>query len=487
MPISIKFIFLLCSLTIIFHGCSPVGKKPENLPVNPKSHSGSIAKPEKKPESPLQTAELSKDDKIIRVGLMENYSKVVFRWTGSCSIIGINGKIIADHKKSQKSWEVAVKSKNLVLTDENNNEEFVLSDKIAVKTDDNDGFIEIAGVKEGKGWHWEKSKTRRYRGCIEFVLFGKNITVVNELPLNHYLYGVVPSEMPHEAPFEALKAQAILARTNTYSTLGDKYKNKPYQLFNDVFSQVYGGLTNENPVSNKAVDATSGLILTYDNKPIEATFHSVCGGYMEASDWIWSGKPMPYLSAHPDDTDSELPADISSEKAFRNFIDNPPKSFCNMNSRKYPHAFDYAKKYFRWQKIYSRKELERTIYKNAQKVTGQNKKIGSLKNIIVLLRGKSGKIRKMKIVGTNSSFEVTKELNIRKLLANSPLYSANFYIDIRGDENGLPKEFILKGAGFGHSGGMCQIGAVGMAIDGYKYQDILEFYFLNSKVTKLIK
>lgn len=476
-------ILTLCS-AIIFHGCSPTVKKSEPQTPASKPVVTTPVKPQK-PETPPIVVEQSRDDKIIRVGLMENYKKVVFRWVGSCSVYGSTGTVVATKKRSSLSWEAAVAGKSLILTDEKDSEKLVFDDKITVKADDENSFIEIAGVKEGKGWHWEKSKTRRYRGNIEFVLTGGSITVVNELPLNQYLYGVVPSEMPHQAPFEALKAQAVLARTNTYSTLGDKYKNKPYQLFSDVFSQVYGGMINERESSNKAVDATSGIILTYNSIPVEATFHSVCGGFMESFDWIWSGKPVGYSVPHPDNTESDEATDLSSESAFRSFIDNSPESFCNMSLRKFPEAFDYAKKYYRWQKVYSRSELERVINKNMSKVIGKTVKIGSLKNISVTMRGKSGKIRTMKVIGTAGSFEVNKELNVRKLLAESPLYSANFYIDARGASGDLPKEFVLKGAGFGHSGGMCQVGAVGMAIDGYKYQDILEFYFPGARATKL--
>jgi len=476
-----KIIFFTFLSAIIFNGCTPAIKKTnsETAPARPVVIPVKVQKPERPPE----IIELPKDDKIIRVGLMENYKKVVFRWNGSCSISGSGGTVVTTKKKSSSSWEAAVAGRSLVLTDDKDSEKLVFDEKITVKADNEDSYIEIAGVKEGKGWHWEKSKTRRYRGSIEFVLVDGAITVVNELPLNQYLYGVVPSEMPHQAPFEALKAQAVLARTNTYSTLGDKYKNKPYQLFSDVFSQVYGGMINERESSNKAVDATSGIILTYNDKPVEATFHSVCGGYMESFDWIWSGKPVGYSVPHADNADDNA-SDLSSESAFKDFIDNPPESFCNMNLRKFPAAFDYAKKYFRWQKVYSRAELERVINKNMSKVIGKKVKIGSLKSLAVTSRGKSGKIRTMKVIGTAGSFEVNKELNVRRLLADSPLYSANFYVETKGPSS-LPTDFVIKGAGFGHSGGMCQVGAVGMAIDGYKYQDILEFYFPGSKATRL--
>jgi len=477
-----KIIFFTFLTAIIFNGCTPVIKKTDSqtMPAKPVVSPIKVPKPEMTPEN----IKLPKDDKIIRVGLMENYQTVVFRWNGSCSIYGSSGTVVVTKKKSPPSWEAAVAGKILVLTDDKDSEKLVFEQRITVKADNEDSYIEIAGVKEGKGWHWENSKTRRYRGSIEFVLVGGAITVVNELPLNQYLYGVVPSEMPHQAPFEALKAQAVLARTNTYSTLGDKYKNKPYQLFSDVFSQVYGGMINERESSNKAVDATSGIILTYNDKPVEATFHSVCGGYLESFDWIWSGKPVGYSVPHADNADSDDALDLRSESAFRNYIDNPPESFCNMNQRIFPDAFDYAKKYFRWQKVYSRAELEVIINKNMSKVIGKIVKIGSLRSLEVTSRGKSGKIRTMKVIGTAGSFDVSKELNVRRILADSPLYSANFYVDTKGSSS-LPTYFVIKGAGFGHSGGMCQVGAVGMAIDGYKYQDILEFYFPGSRASRL--
>jgi len=260
----------------------------------------------------------------------------------------------------------------------------------------------------------------------------------------------------------------------------------PVIITADVFTQVYGGIGNETYLTNKAVDQTKGLILTYNSNPIEAVFHSVCGGYLEQNDMVWSGKKKDYLIAHPDIPYSKISlrnkfSNLSNERIFKNWIDSKPACYCNMSARKgFSPALNYAKKYFRWEKKYKRKTLEKIIRKKS------GKDIGILKNIIITKRGKSGKARTIKIIGSKRNLNITKELNIRKTLSNNYLYSANFYVEKQGtNKNGIASTFILKGAGFGHGSGMCQIGAAGMALDNKNFEDILKFYFEGTQVMRI--
>ncbi|MCG2760933.1 MAG: SpoIID/LytB domain-containing protein, partial [Candidatus Delongbacteria bacterium] len=341
----------------------------------------------------------------------------------------------------------------------------------------------IGKVQSGKGWHWEQTKNRSYKGTIEFINLKGYITVVNEVGVEQYLYGVVPSEMPVNSPIEALKAQAILARTNIYSKVGRKYKDKPYSLSSDIYSQVYTGIDNISDRTNKAVDDTRGMILTYNDKPIEALFHSVCGGYLESNDVIWGSVKLPYLQSKPcSASDVFQYGDLSKESNFKKWIDSRPDSYCNLEWKTVDPSLNFAKKYFRWETKIKRKELENIIKFS----TGVD--IGNLKDIIIQNRGHSGKAKSVKIIGSKNSVTINKELNIRKQLSKPPLYSGNFYIEKKNiDKNGYAGEFIFRGAGFGHGTGMCQIGSCGMASEGKDYEEILKFYFPKTKLIELDK
>jgi len=426
--------------------------------------------------------------KPIRVGIIEKYKKILFQLHGNYTLKNKDNKRIFSITDSKVKMQIRVVGSKIILGNEKNKSIIELSEKIILIPESKGCFVEINSVKVGKGWSWQKKKTRKYRGGLEFVKIGKTITVVNVVSIDNYVYGVVPYEMSSKAPFEALKAQAILARTNAFSTIGRKYKGRPYSITADVFTQVYGGIGNETYLTNKAVDDTKGLILTYKNKPIEAVFHSVCGGYLEKNDMVWSGKHKKYLVAHSDIPFADIKlrkqySDLSNDRIFKNWIDSKPACYCNMNARKgFDPALNYAKKYFRWQKKYSRKELEKII----KKKTGKD--IGTLKNIIITKRGKSGKARTIKIIGSKRNINVTKELNIRKALSKNYLYSANFYVEKHGVNNkGIASSFIIKGAGFGHGVGMCQIGAAGMALDNKNFENILEFYFEGTEIRRIIK
>lgn len=484
-----KSIYVMCFVfvSIFFWSCTPAVKKDDRKSLSVKKPASVIKKMKKKVVKKKPVKKKKPDDfalfldkkKNVRVGLAEGKRKVGFKMDGAFTVFDLSGRKILRLGKSSFKWVVkAGADDKVVMENLKTGQKIILRNRIILTPEAEECSVVLYKMKQGKGWHWEKNKRGRYRGRIEFVKIGSSLTIVNELPIDYYLYGVVPSEMSASSPQEALKAQAILARTNVYSNIGRKYKGKPYSLFSDVYSQVYSGKGREDKRSNRAVDETSGKILTYKGRPVEAVFHASCGGFLETNSMVWSGKAKPYLPAHPD-----MPLhitgyrDLSSESVFRKWINSSPAAYCNMSKRKFPRGLNYAKKYFRWQKKFSRRDLEKVI----KRKTGKN--IGTLKNISILKRGKSGKARVVKVIGTKCNVNIVKELNIRKKLSQRPLYSANFYVEKRKvNRNGIAEEFVFHGAGFGHGAGMCQIGAVGMALDGYKYQDIVRFYFPGAKL-----
>ncbi|MDA3838077.1 MAG: SpoIID/LytB domain-containing protein [Candidatus Delongbacteria bacterium] len=467
-------IFLI--FIFIFLSCTPITQE-KNISIKETIKEKIAIEPkQKKIIVPKKT--IVKSSNNVRVGLVENEKKIIFSFKGSYSIYN-EQKMIFKKKQSTDTWKAYLtKDKILCVENVNSGEKVAVNNKIIFKPEQIASYIKLGKIKSGKGWHWENTKSRCYKGSIEFIKFKGKITVVNDVGVEQYLYGVVPSEMSALSPFEALKAQAVLARTNVFSDLGKKYKNKPYSLYSDVYSQVYTGISKTHERANKAVDETRGIILRNNGKPVQALFHSVCGGHLESNDVIWSGNKLSYLPSKVDGS-SNLGKynDLSSERLFKKWIDSRPDAYCNMADKKINKALNYAKKYFRWTKKYSRKKLEQII----KKKTGKN--FGTLKDIKIVKRGKSGKAISLKVVGTKSTVTINKELNIRKKLSNPPLYSANFYVIKKGGYT--PSEFIFKGAGFGHGTGMCQIGACGMASLGKDFREILDFYFPNTKLSSI--
>ena len=458
----------------IFFSCTPVSQN-KDISIKEKIKSKIAIEPKQK-RIPVKEKPIAKSSKNVRVGLMENEKKIIFSFKGSYSIYS-GEKIIFRKKKSADTWKVYLtKDKIICVENINSGEKVAVKNKIIFKPEQIASYIKLGKIKSGKGWHWENTKSRSYKGNIEFIKFKGKITVVNDVGIEQYLYGVVPSEMSALSPFEALKAQAILARTNVFSDLGKKYKGKPYSLYSDVYSQVYTGISKIHERANRAVDDTRGLILTNNGKPIQALFHSVCGGHLESNDIIWRGKKLSYLPSKPDKINGlGKYNDLRDERLFKRWIDTRPNAYCNLADKKVDKALNYAKKYFRWTKKYSRKKLEQVI----KKKTGKN--IGTLKDIKIVKRGKSGKAISVKVIGTKSTVTINKELSIRKTLSSPPLYSANFYVVKSGGN------FIFKGAGFGHGTGMCQIGACGMASLGKNFIEILKFYFPNTKLENIEK
>jgi len=474
---SIRQIFAVFIFIVV--GCTPTAVD-KGGPISERIISEMSVKKQIVPEEIEETVTTGKN--FVRVGILENESNVLFSYSGLYSIYS-GDKIIFTKKRSTGSWKVTSEEKEIVLENTETGEKITVDNELIFKPEQISSYVRIGKIQSGKGWHWEQTKSRNYKGNIEFINIKGKITVVNEVGIEQYLYGVVPSEMSAQSPEEALKAQAVLARTNIYSKIGKKYKDKPYSLSSDVYSQVYTGLDNISDRTSKAVDDTRGLVLTYGGKPLEAFFHSVCGGYLEKNDIIWGGNPLPYLESKPcGDPEDFIFGDLSKENNFRKWIDSRPDSYCNIENKDLEQGLDFTKKYFRWELTVNRKKLESTI----KSTTGTD--IGDLKDISILGRGPSGKAKSVKITGSKTSITINKELNIRKQLGKPPLYSANFYIEKnKTGKNGLSENFIFRGAGFGHGAGMCQIGACGMASEGRNFNEILDFYFPGSKITEIDK
>ncbi len=340
----------------------------------------------------------------------------------------------------------------------------------------------ISAVDVGTGFHWQTTQKRRYRGRIEFVLDDTGgITVVNELPLESYLQGVIPSEMPSSFPLEALKAQAICARSEAINKIGIRHAYAPFDVCDDVHCQVFSGTTNVSSRTNTAVRETRGEFMIYANEIVNAFYSGVCGGHTENNENVWNMDAEPYLRGVVDGSVSSFRRNwsLQNEKDVRMWIEGYPDMYCNTATNSVPQALNYGKKYYRWQVIYPRNKLQALI----EQKTGI--RFGQLLDLVPLKRGVSGRIMELKIHGTKRSFVLKKELLIRQTLSATTLYSSCFYVTRTGRKNKPPTTFVLHGAGWGHGVGMCQIGAARMALSGLSCEDILKHYYTGTYLKKL--
>lgn len=366
----------------------------------------------------------------------------------------------------------------------------------------------IHEVKIGIGFHWEQKFDQRFNGAIRIIRSDDHmLTAINDVAAEEYLKSVITSEMNADAPEEFLKAHAVISRSwlmamitpckrNSQSGMRDTaterikwYDRKDHTLFHvcaDDHCQRYQGIRHNMPQSvTRAIDATQGMVLTYDGELCDARFSKCCGGAMERFSTCWGDTDMKYLTAKRDvDNDAPLP-DLTDNNEAEIWCETRPDAFCANPSKEllktvlngYDRTTD---DFYRWKVAYSADELAELLRKR----TGVE--FGKIISLTPLHRGPSARIDKLEITGTKHSMVIGKELEIRRSLSESHLYSSAF-VAIPGEmgQDGIPLRWILKGAGWGHGVGLCQIGAAVMANKGYDYLSILSHYYPGTKLSKI--
>ncbi|MFN3821020.1 MAG: SpoIID/LytB domain-containing protein [bacterium] len=372
----------------------------------------------------------------------------------------------------------------LSLINLSNNQKITLNDGFRIIPRSPETRITLYNVREGTGYHWEREVDRQYRGIVEVRIDHRALLMAFvELPLEVYLQGVVPSEMSPQFPLEALKAQAIAARSEVFAKMGAKHPNDPFDLCAHVHCQAYTGCTQEDPRTTQAVEETRGMVLTQNNLVVEAVYSSMCGGHTENKINVWNPPAADHLtgvwdSNHPHETFAQL--DLRRETDLERWVQLKPDVYCNTaNNPDLPYYLQRTEENFRWEVTYSRQELESII----KRKTGED--IGELVDIVPLQRGVSGRLMEIEIIGTQKTLRIQRELNIRSALALRYLKSACFAISYETDDQGRPILFHLKGAGWGHGVGMCQVGAAVMAFQGKTYDQILQHYYPHTQISKI--
>ncbi len=351
------------------------------------------------------------------------------------------------------------------------NDEVISFDDEVILINNSNGTLKIKNVPFGVGWWWQNKEDRIYEGEIHLYITKENkIEVVIHLPLEQYLKGVVPYEIGNDSPLEALKAQAVAARSEAIMALQSKlFSGEHHELTSDVECQVFSGNEKRNSATDKAVDETYGLILAENDNPINAYYSSNCGGHSELIKNVWGDRPTPesYNKAHFDWKDSTF-LDLSIEQNVHDWILSNPPAFCNPNI--HSDLPSWTKNNFRWKREFQIDEITSMLSKG--------KNFGSLDDIKILKRGISGRVTHVKFIFEKDSIETKGELKIRQLFS-PPLKSSAFIYEKLDDK------FIFYGAGWGHGIGMCQSGAVTMANANYSFIEILKHYYKNADVIKI--
>ncbi len=364
--------------------------------------------------------------------------------------------------------------------------------------------ITLFQVTIGNRFHWEKKEDQTFWGdLILQVRKDGTLVAINEIPLEDYLISVISSEMKATAPMEFLKAHAILARSWILAALDRKkkgieistcvgkiiereeevirwYDRQDHDLFDvcaDDHCQRYQGMTKTfSQQAKEAVLKTRGRVITYQDQICDARYSKACGGMTENFNTAWEDKNVSYLTSISDATPPHQP--IRTEEEASEWIFSKPNVYCHTEDEAFlerilPDLDRETKNFFRWKVEYSRSELEGIL----REKSGFD--FGDLKEIVPIQRGPSGRISRLRIVGSKRSMVVGKELEIRRWLSRSHLFSSAFIVTVEATR------FIFYGAGWGHGVGLCQIGAAVMANQGYSAEEILNHYFQGVEIQKI--
>ena len=442
----------------------------------------------------METSNIKKEP-IVSVGIV-SASKLCFSLNAPYTVCSLEqcGKQVVELSEGRILWE--------------NN----FYDELLFEPNDTQSSFTLEDVTIGVNFHWERKEAQTFLGKLRFIVENNNICAINELPVETYLISVISSEMRATSSLELLKAHAVISRSwllaqmeqrkaensnavkqpslfktdNEIVRWYDREDHKHFDVCADDHCQRYQGITKAaNKHVVEAIKQTAGEILTSRGEICDARYSKCCGGAVEEFQYCWENIKKPYLQALPDtmpDTTS-LP-NLTNEAVARQWILSSPNAFCNTTDQKVLsqvlNDFDQeTTDFYRWIQIYSQAEVKQLL---EEKLAMQ---FGDIIDLIPMERGKSGRIYRLKIIGTQRTLIIGKELEIRRVLSKSHLYSSAFVVEKVDIKDGVPQQFIIKGAGWGHGVGLCQIGAAMMGVQGYRYDEILLHYYKSAEITKV--
>lgn len=377
-----------------------------------------------------------------------------------------------------------------------------------------DASFSLYDVTIGINFHWERQETQIFQGTLKLVVEEGKITAINLLPVEDYLISVISSEMKATSSLEFLKAHAVVSRSWLYAQMEKRksltgkqsggffsftksdtelirwYDREDHTIFDvcaDDHCQRYQGITKATKEEViEAVRATRGQVLMQNGNICDARFSKCCGGVTEEYEYCWEDKHYPYLEAIRDtnvEKDSPLP-NLTIEEEAEKWIRSAPTSFCKTRNKRIisqilNHYDQETTDFYRWKVHYTQKELAELIH------TRTKMDFGDIIDLKPIERGKSGRISRLQIIGSKKSLCIGKELEIRRSLSSTHLFSSAFVVDKEDIHDGIPQAFTLIGAGWGHGVGLCQIGAAVMGEKGYAYDQILLHYYRGAEIKEV--
>jgi stage II sporulation protein D len=441
---------------------------------------------------------------LISVGILSD-KKIKFELYGDFSSFGFK------HFFSGKFEAELVKDRIICKSDKDKIE---ITDEIIFEPQEpeSESFL-LRDVIIGVKFHWERKEKQRFTHSLKLIKNNGKITAINIIPIEKYLTSVISSEMSAKCSMAMLKATAVVSRSwllgqieksktikskhieyHSESQTKDEvikwYDREDHTLFDvcaDDHCQRYQGVTKvTSEAAEKAVKLTTGIVLLEEDHILDARFSKSCGGISESFENVWEPvKHSSLISVY----DYKFIADefddnFSKEKNAEKWILGNPSAFCNTQDVKILNQvlLDYdqeTKDFYRWRVEYTQSQISDLI----QRKSGFD--FGMIKDLVPVERGFSSRIIKLKIAGTKKTLTIGKELEIRRTLSESHLYSSAFIVEKFGELDGVPEKFLLHGAGWGHGVGLCQIGAAVMAEQGYQFDEILVHYFKDAKLKKI--
>jgi SpoIID/LytB domain protein len=400
----------------------------------------------------------------VRIGLLQDRASVSFSGQSGVTVQSLRGERVTTWAPPEAVWTLYPEGRGVRVADAQGVEVTTLAGGARLLPPEGE-MVTVHDV----GGHWDGVLHRDYRGLLEVRPRGGGLTAVNLVEIETYLRGVVSSEMPATYPVEALKAQAVAARGQAIIKAG-RHRRAGFDLCRTEHCQVYGGATNEAPNSDRAAAATWGEVLEYDRRIADTLYSSNCGGHTVNNDDYWPEyRPVEYLRATPD-------YDMAQVRLIFPLPPDELKAYLKYAPAVHCHQPWYAKtSKFRWWSIVPREELEASLAEHVGEV-------GQLLEVRVTDRADSGIVREIAVIGTDALYRIREGGRIRRALRG--LNSASFAVEAIGEGENPPVAFAIWGAGWGHQVGMCQVGAAGLADQGWEYGAILSKYYTGCKVVR---
>ncbi|PTV99294.1 SpoIID/LytB domain protein [Halanaerobium saccharolyticum] len=397
-----------------------------------------------------------KENQMLRIGLQENNEHLLFQYSGSFSVV-YDGKIIY-RGEPRKNYLLEIEAGSIFIRTEEERVRLGSSDlEYQIYSSQQNYSFYVYNINYGQGYFWQGSGNRQYRGNMIIKGEGEEFTLINQIELTPYLISVVPSEIYASWPEEALKAQAVAARSYTLSNLG-RHSSDGYDLCSSVHCAAYNGIMSENERTTEAVLSTQGESAVYEGRVIEAVFSSNSGGFTERSDQIWSAD-LHYLRGanqmKNDDYDFPL-----APVELQQWLLSSPESYSK----------DFGSSNYRWQLRVPAEVIE---YRS---------ELNKIRKIEVNERAQGGTITSLTIYSDQESKDYSVS-QIRRVLGG--LKSSRFYFDSHYDQNGYLKELYVYGSGWGHNLGLDQSASAGMGAAGWNYQEIIKHFYPGVEIEKI--